>query len=193
MKKLLSIMLIIATMCSLLGGFAVLAADEYVKGDLLINGDFELLGTSYTTWAGHGALSTDSVHGGEKALQQKGNEQKVVLRKLLPGYVIVKMIMTDDTWYVIRNTRGVTGFVGPGSKPVPLTDDEVFAMGIERKTVEVNFSVGSSVRVTGGAFSDFVGVVDEINTEKQLVRVIVSMFGRETPVELDFSQIEVLD
>ncbi len=129
----------------------------------------------------------------EEVVEQKGDEQKVVLRKLLPGYVIVKMIMTDDTWYVIRNTRGVTGFVGPGSKPVPLTDEEVFAMGIERKTVKLDFSVGSSVRVTGGAFSDFVGVVDEISTEKQTARVIVSMFGRETPVELDFSQIEVLD
>ncbi len=129
----------------------------------------------------------------EEVVEQKGTEQKIVSRKLLPGYVIVKMVMTDDTWYVIRNTRGVTGFVGPGSKPVPLTEEEVHAMGIERRTVEVNFSVGSSVRVTGGAFSDFVGVVDEINTEKQSARVIVSMFGRETPVELDFSQIEVLN
>ncbi len=129
----------------------------------------------------------------EEVVEQKGTEQKVVSRKLLPGYVIVKMVMTDDTWYVIRNTRGVTGFVGPGSKPVPLTEDEVHAMGIERRTVEVNFTVGSSVRVTAGAFADFVGVVDEINTEKETVRVIVSMFGRETPVELDFSQIEVLN
>ena len=106
---------------------------------------------------------------------------------------MVKMIMTDDSWYVIRNTRGVTGFVGPGSKPVPLTEEEVHSMGIERRVVEVNFGAGSSVRVTDGAFADFVGVVDEINTEKQTVRVIVSMFGRETPVELDFSQIEVLN
>ena len=129
----------------------------------------------------------------EEVVEQKGNEQKVVQRKLLPGYVMVKMIMTDDSWYVIRNTRGVTGFVGPGSKPVPLTEEEVHSMGIERRVVEVNFSAGSSGRVTDGAFADFVGVVDEINTEKQTVRVIVSMFGRETPVELDFSQIEVLN
>ncbi len=129
----------------------------------------------------------------EEVVEQKGTEQKVVQRKLLPGYVMVKMIMNDDSWYVIRNTRGVTGFVGPGSKPVPLTEEEVHAMGIERRVIEVNFGVGASVRVTDGPFSDFVGVVDEINTEKQTVRVIVSMFGRETPVELDFSQIEVLN
>ena len=128
----------------------------------------------------------------EEVLEQKGQEQKIVSRKLLPGYVIIKMIMTDDSWYVIRNTRGVTGFVGPASKPVPLTDEEVFAMGIERKVVNIDFEVGSSVRVCEGPLADFVGVVEEINTEKQLVRVIVSMFGRETPVELDFSQVEVL-
>jgi len=128
----------------------------------------------------------------EEVVETKGNEQKVVQRKVFPGYVMVKMIMTDDSWYVIRNTRGVTGFVGPGSKPVPLTEEEVHTMGIERKTVSVNFEVGSNVRVCEGPLADFVGVVDEINMEKQSVRVIVSMFGRETPVELDFSQIEVL-
>ena len=128
----------------------------------------------------------------EEVVETKGEEQKVVQRKVFPGYVMVKMVMTDDSWYVIRNTRGVTGFVGPGSKPVPLTDEEVYTMGIERKTVSINFEVGSSVRVCAGPLSDFVGTVDEINMEKQSVRVIVSMFGRETPVELDFSQIEVL-
>lgn len=128
----------------------------------------------------------------EDVVETKGNEQKVVQRKVFPGYVMVKMIMTDDSWYVIRNTRGVTGFVGPGSKPVPLSDEEVHTMGIERKVVSVNFEVGTSVRVCDGPLADFVGTVDEINLEKQSVRVIVSMFGRETPVELDFSQIEVL-
>ncbi len=128
----------------------------------------------------------------EEVIEQKGTEQKSVMRKVFPGYVMVKMIMTDDSWYVIRNTRGVTGFVGPGSKPVPLTEEEVHNMGIERKTVSVNFDVGASVRVCEGPLADFVGTVDEINLEKQSVRVIVSMFGRETPVELDFSQIEVL-
>ncbi len=128
----------------------------------------------------------------EEVVENKGTEQKVVQRKVFPGYVMVKMVMTDESWYVIRNTRGVTGFVGPGSKPVPLTEEEVHAMGIERKVVTVNFEVGSSVRVCEGPLSDFVGTVDEINMEKQSVRVIVSMFGRETPVELDFSQVEVL-
>jgi len=128
----------------------------------------------------------------EDVVENKGTEQKVVQRKVFPGYVMVKMIMTDDSWYVIRNTRGVTGFVGPGSKPVALTDEEVHTMGIERKTVSVNFEIGSNVRVCEGPLADFVGVVDEINMEKQSVRVIVSMFGRETPVELDFSQVELL-
>ncbi len=128
----------------------------------------------------------------EEVVETKGAEQKVVQRKVFPGYVMVKMIMTDDSWYVIRNTRGVTGFVGPGSKPVPLSDEEVYTMGIERKVVSVNFDVGTTVRVCEGPLADFVGTVDEINMEKQSVRVIVSMFGRETPVELDFSQVEVL-
>ena len=128
----------------------------------------------------------------EEVVETKGAEQKVVQRKVFPGYVMVKMIMTDDSWYVIRNTRGVTGFVGPGSKPVPLSDEEVYTMGIERKVVSVNFDVGTTVRVCEGPLADFVGTVDEINMEKQSVRVIVSMIGRETPVELDFSQVEVL-
>ena len=128
----------------------------------------------------------------EEVVETKGAEQKVVQRKVFPGYVMVKMIMTDDSWYVIRNTRGVTGFVGPGSKPVPLSDEEVYPRGIERKVVSVNFDVGTTVRVCEGPLADFVGTVDEINMEKQSVRVIVSMFGRETPVELDFSQVEVL-
>ena len=128
----------------------------------------------------------------EEVLEQKNNEQKAVMRKVFPGYVMVKMIMTDESWYVIRNTRGVTGFVGPGSKPVPLTEDEVYSMGIERKSVTIDFAVGDSVRVCEGPLADFVGVVKEIDMETQLVRVVVSMFGRETPVELEFSQIEVL-
>jgi len=129
----------------------------------------------------------------EEVVENKGNEQKVVLRKVFPGYVMVKMIMTDESWYVIRNTRGVTSFVGPGSKPVPLTEEEVHSMGIERKVVSIKFELGSSVRVCEGPLADFVGTVDEINMEKQSERVIVSMFGRETPVELDFSQVEVLE
>lgn len=120
-------------------------------------------------------------------------ERKVVQRKVLPGYVIVKMVMTDVSWFVVRNTRGVTSFVGPGSKPVPLTDDEVYELGIEKKIVQVDFAVGDSVKIASGPLDGFVGVVEEINEEKQKVRVCVSMFGQDTPVELDFYQVEMLD
>ena len=120
-------------------------------------------------------------------------ERKVVQRKVLPGYVIVKMIMTDVSWFVVRNTRGVTSFVGPGSKPVPLTDDEVYELGIEKKIVQVDFAVGDSVKIASGPLDGFIGVVEEINEEKQKVRVCVSMFGQDTPVELDFYQVEMLD
>lgn len=113
-------------------------------------------------------------------------------RKLFPSYVLVKMIMTDETWYIVRNTRGVTGFVGPGSKPVPLTEKEVAALGVDRgsKAVEVTFKVGDSVNVIGGSFDGFVGRVTAIDTEAQTAEVVVSMFGRETPVSLPLSQIK---
>lgn len=116
-------------------------------------------------------------------------------RKLFPSYVLVKMVMTDESWYIVRNTRGVTGFVGPGSKPVPLTDKEVEALGVDRgsKTVEVTFKVGDSVNVTGGSFDGFVGRVTAIDTEAQTAEVVVSMFGRETPVTLPLSQIRAED
>ncbi len=113
-------------------------------------------------------------------------------RKLFPSYVLVKMVMTDETWYIVRNTRGVTGFVGPGSKPVPLTEKEVAALGVDRgsKAVEVTFKVGDSVNVIGGSFDGFVGRVTAIDTEAQTAEVVVSMFGRETPVSLPLSQIK---
>lgn len=120
-------------------------------------------------------------------------ERKAVQRKVLPGYVIVKMVMTDVSWYVVRNTRGVTSFVGPGSKPVPLTDEEVYELGIEKKLVQLDFAVGDSVKIASGPLDGFIGVVEEINEEKQKVRVCVSMFGQDTPVELDFYQVETLD
>jgi len=129
----------------------------------------------------------------EEVVEQKGEEKKVVTRKIYPGYVFVKMIMTDESWYVVRNTRGCTGFVGPGSKPVPLTEEEVARMGVEVKQIEIDFAVGDTVRVTDGPLDGFNGVVEEINAEKQLVKLRVSMFGRETPVELEFSQVETLD
>lgn len=128
----------------------------------------------------------------EEVVEMKGDEKRVVLRKKFPGYVIIKMIMTDESWYIVRNTRGVTGFVGPGSKPVPLTDEEVENMGIEQQTIVLNYAEGDSVKIKFGPLADFVGVVQEISMEKRKVRVIVSMFGRETPVELEFNQVEAV-
>ncbi len=118
---------------------------------------------------------------------------KEVERKIFPGYVFVKMVYTDETWYVVRNIRGCTGFVGPGSKPVPLTEAEVYRMGVEQRSVKVSYSVGDSVRIIDGPLEDCVGVVDELNTDENYVRVIVSMFGRETPVELELAQAELLE
>ena len=122
-----------------------------------------------------------------------GEKTKEVEHKIYPGYVFVKMVYTDETWYVVRNIRGCTGFVGPGSKPVPLTDAEVYRMGVEQKVVKVSYAVGDSVRIIDGPLEDFVGVVEELDTDKNYVRVVVSMFGRETPVELELSQAEALE
>ena len=129
----------------------------------------------------------------ETVIEMKDNKKREVERKIFPGYVMVKMVMTDDSWYVVRNIRGVTGFVGPGSKPVPLTDEEVARLGVEQKNVEVNFAVGDSVRVADGYLEGFIGVVDEIDLQNALVRVTVSMMGKDVPVELEIDQIEVLD
>jgi transcriptional antiterminator NusG len=128
----------------------------------------------------------------EEVVEQKGAEQKVVLRKTYPGYVFIKMVMSDESWYIVRNTRGVTGFVGPGSKPVPLSEGEVESMGVETRIIKIDFEVGDNVRITDGPLESFVGVIEEINLEKSKVRVCVSMFGRETPVELNFHQVEAL-
>ena len=114
-------------------------------------------------------------------------------RKVYPGYVLVKMVYSDDTWHVIRNVRGVTGFVGTSSNdPTPLTDDEVYEMGIEKREIVVNYSVGDTVRILDGPLSSFTGTVESIEVEKNAVSVIVSMFGRETPVEFELDQIEVI-
>ena len=118
---------------------------------------------------------------------------KEVERKLFPGYVFVKMVYTDETWYVVRNIRGCTGFVGPSSKPVPLTEAEVYKMGVETRVVEVSYSVGDQVRIIDGPLEDFVGIVDELDTDKNYVKVTISMFGRETPVELELNQAEKLE
>ncbi|MCI8386538.1 MAG: transcription termination/antitermination protein NusG [Acutalibacter sp.] len=117
-------------------------------------------------------------------------KRKEVERKIFPGYVIVKMVMTDESWYAVRNIRGCTGFVGPSSKPVPLTDAEVARLGVEQRQVEVSYQVGDSVNIIDGPLEGFIGVVEEMEPEKNRVRVTVSMFGRDTPVELELDQAE---
>ncbi|EDS76456.1 antitermination protein NusG [Clostridium novyi A str. 4552] len=129
----------------------------------------------------------------EEVVEVKDGKKKVTQKKVFPGYVLVKMIMSDESWYIVRNTRGVTGFVGPGSKPVPLTEEEVSAMGISEKNVDIDISVGESVKVISGPLNSFVAVIQEINIEKQKIKALVNMFGRETPTELNFNQIEKLD
>ena len=119
--------------------------------------------------------------------------QKEVEVKIFPSYVLVKMIMTDFSWYIVRNTRGVTGFVGPGSKPVPLTEEEIERLGLAHKEFQLNYEVGDSVTITSESFRDFVGIVEEIDLERQKVKVSVSMFGRETPLELELNQVEPLE
>ena len=125
-------------------------------------------------------------------VEMKGGQKKTVQRKVFPGYVLLNMIMNDETWYVVRNTRGVTSFVGPGSKPVPLTDAEVRAMGIGGTVENLDVEVGESVRVATGPFAESVGQIIEINPHKKTLVVSLSIFGRETPVELDFAQIDKL-
>ena len=118
---------------------------------------------------------------------------KEVERKVFPGYVLIKMVMTDDTWHLVRNVRGVTGFVGSANKPIPLTEEEVLAMGMEKHEIVVKYGVGDHVRIMDGPLASFTGVVEEIEPEKNRVSVMVSMFGRETPVELELDQVEVQD
>ncbi len=118
------------------------------------------------------------------------NGPKDVERKVFPGYVLVKMVMNDETWHVVRNIRGVTGFLGEGNKAIPLTDADVAALGVEKREVVVSYQEGDTVRITDGALESFLGTVDEIDLDHNKVRVVVSMFGRETPVELDLDQVE---
>lgn len=126
----------------------------------------------------------------EDVVEIRNGQRKVKTQKMFPGYVIVKMIVTSESWYLIRNTQGVTGFVGHGSDPIPLTNEEVRRMGIEKVFVSIDIAVGDTVKVTDGPFDNFMGVVEEINMEKQIMKVRISMFGRETPVELEFGQVE---
>ena len=118
---------------------------------------------------------------------------KQVERKVFPGYVLVKMVMTDETWHLVRNVRGVTGFVGSANKPIPLTEEEVLAMGMEKHESVVQYQVGDHVKIVDGPLASFTGVVEEIEPEKNRVSVMVSMFGRETPVDLELDQVEVLN
>ena len=122
------------------------------------------------------------------------NGPKTFERKVFPGYVLVKMVMTDEAWHLVRNIRGVTGFVGEGSnKPIPLTDQEVASLGVEKKEIEVSYQLGDHVKITDGALESFLGTVEEIDLERGKVSVKVSMFGRDTPVELELDQIERVD
>lgn len=129
----------------------------------------------------------------EEVVELKNGVQRTVQRKMLPGYVMIHMIMNDDTWYVVRNTRGVTGFVGPGSKPVPLEDSEMENLGIKRDDVVVDFGVGDTVTVLSGAWEGTVGVVQSMNEQKKSLSINVELFGRETPVELSFSEVKKMD
>ena len=128
----------------------------------------------------------------ETVIEIKDNKKREVERKVFPGYVLVKMVMTDDSWYVVRNTRGVTGFVGPTSKPIPLTEEEVAKLGVETRQVEVDYAEGDNVKIVGGPLEGFIGRVEKIDLQNNLVSVIVSMFGRETPVELELDQAQLV-
>jgi transcriptional antiterminator NusG len=129
----------------------------------------------------------------ETVVEIKEDKKKEVERKIFPGYVLIKMIVTDDSWYVVRNIRGCTGFVGPASKPVPLTDEEVAALGVEKHSVEVGYSEGDNVKIISGPLEGYTGTVKTVDTANNNVCVVLSMFGRETPVELELDQISLAD
>jgi len=126
----------------------------------------------------------------QEVIELKNGVQKASQKKMFPGYVMIHMIMNDDTWYVVRNTRGVTGFVGPGSKPVPLTDEEMAPLGIKQESFIVNFAEGDTVMVIAGAWTDTVGVIQSMNMQKQSLTINVELFGRETPVEISFAEVK---
>jgi len=119
--------------------------------------------------------------------------EKTYERKLMPGYVLVKMVMTDESWHLVRNVRGATGFVGSEGKAIPLTEQEIYALGVEHHVVEIGYAVGDTVKVVDGPLEGFLGTVDELDAERDLVRVIVSMFGRETPIDLELDQVEPVE
>ena len=125
----------------------------------------------------------------QEMIEVRNGKKVTVQKKMFPGYVLLNMVMNDDTWYVVRNTRGVTGFVGPGSKPVPLTEKEMFNLGVQAANIEVDFKEGDTVNVIAGVWKDTIGVVRAINRSKQSVTINVELFGRETPVEISFTDI----
>ena len=129
----------------------------------------------------------------QNVMEVKNGTKKQVAKKMFPGYVLIHMIMNDDTWYVVRNTRGVTGFVGPGSKPVPLSDAEMRPLGIKTENVVVDFAEGDTSTVIGGVWKDTVGVIQSMNPGKQSVTINVELFGRETPVEISFTDVKKMD
>ena len=129
----------------------------------------------------------------QEVAELKNGVRKVSERKLFPGYVLINMIMNDDTWYVVRNTRGVTGFVGPGSKPVPLTDTEMLTLGIKSEKINIDFEVGDMVAVIGGVWAGTAGLIKRIDEGRQTVTINVDMFGRETPVELNFAEVKKMN
>jgi transcriptional antiterminator NusG len=126
----------------------------------------------------------------EDRVEIKNGQRKVKTKKMFPGYVIVKMVVTNESWYLVRNTQGVTGFVGHGTEPIPLTNEEVTRMGIEKVYIDLGIEVGDTIKVINGPFESFMGSVEEVNMEKQTLRVKISMFGRDTPVELEFGQVD---
>ena len=126
----------------------------------------------------------------QDVVELKDGASRQVQKKMFPGYVLINMVMNDDTWYVVRNTRGVTGFVGTGSKPVPLTEEEMRPLGVQSDSVQIDFAEGDNVVVTGGVWKDTVGVIQAINENKQSVTINVDLFGRETPVEISFTEIK---
>ena len=125
----------------------------------------------------------------EDVVEVKNGTKKTVQKKMFPGYVLINMVMNDDTWYVVRNTRGVTGFVGPGSKPVPLTEAEMKPLGIKTENISVDFAEGDTIAVVAGVWKDTVGVVQRMDFGKQTATINVELFGRETPVEISFAEV----
>ena len=126
----------------------------------------------------------------QEVVELKNGVQKASQKKLFPGYVLIHMIMNDDTWYVVRNTRGVTGFVGPGSKPVPLTDAEMVPLGIKQENIAVDYEIGDTIQVIAGAWADTDGIIQSLNVQKQTLTINVELFGRETPVEISFAEVK---